>query len=87
LATFVKIAIFYFCLVLGTGQVFNLTGVNLLVVPIGALIVAVAMASYQSFFELLFFLLEGWVVHNWLFLFFIPAGLLTLAVIFKKKEH
>jgi spore germination protein KB len=87
LATFIKIAIFYFCLVLGTGQVFNLKGVNLLVVPTGALVVAVAMASYQSFFELLFFQLEGMVVHNWLFLFLIPAGLLTLAVIFKKKEH
>lgn len=86
MATFIKLALFYYCLVLGTGQVFNLEGVNLLVVPIGALIIAVAMASYESFFELIFFFTEGWVIHNWLFLFFIPAGLLTLAVIFDKKE-
>ncbi|MDW7673843.1 MAG: endospore germination permease [Bacillota bacterium] len=86
ISSFVKIALFYYCFVLGLGQVFNLEAVNFLIVPSGALMIALGMASFQSFPQLINFFAAGWVVHNWLFLFFIPVGLLFLSIILKKKE-
>lgn len=86
LATFIKTATFYYCFVLGLGQIFNLEAVNLLIIPAGALIIAIAMMSYESFPQLLNFFIAGWVIHNWIYLFFIPTGLLMLAIVLKKKE-
>ena len=85
-ATFVKITIFYYCFVYGVGQLVNLEAVNLIIVPSGALLMALAMASYVSFPQLLNFYTRGWELHNHTFILVIPLGLLVLSLIRKLKE-
>lgn len=86
-ASFIKVAVFYYCFVLGIGQLLKTEEVNLLVVPTGAAVIALSLISFESFPQLENFFLNGWVVHNHIFLLFIPASMLTTAIIFNKKEQ
>lgn len=82
LGVFVKVAIYYYLAVLGTGQLFNLKDYRPLILPLGTIIVSLSILQADSLVALREFM--SYKIFTWYAIFFttaLPLLLLTVAVI------
>lgn len=80
-----KIAIFYYCGVLALAQWFNLQNYKPLVTPVGIILIAWSSIIYENSRELVELISKTFPVYAFTFELLIPALLLAVAVIRKKK--
>ncbi|MGF7184508.1 spore germination protein KB [Desulfitispora alkaliphila] len=86
-AFFIKVSVFYYCFVIGVGQILKTEKVTRLVLPAAALIIALSIGSFENFSQLMDFHQRGKVLHNYFFILVIPVTTLFLAIVRNKKEE
>lgn len=84
--TFVKIAVFYYTIVLGTAQLFHLSDYRPIVFPLGFLLVLLGIWSAPNLQELEYFLSNFFPFYAFIFFTLYPAILLIFAIIRKRSE-
>lgn len=81
----IKIAIFYYCAVLALAQWFKLRDYKPLITPVGIILIAWALVIYENSRELIEIISRPFPVYAYTFELLIPALMLLIAVIRKKK--
>ncbi|WP_179151914.1 GerAB/ArcD/ProY family transporter [Oceanobacillus senegalensis] len=84
--TFVKIAVFYYAIAIGTAQLLNLSDYRPIIFPIGFLLVLMGIWSASTLQELESFLSTIFPFYAIVFFTLLPTILLILAIIRKKSE-
>jgi len=87
LGTFIKISVFYYVLALGFAQLFNLSEYKGMVLPLGFLLVCVAMWSAPNLTALKEFLGTALVIYLIFMHIVLPGILLLITLIRKKINH
>lgn len=88
LGTFIKIALYYYLVVLGLGQLLHLQTYKPLILPIGTILIPLSSVLVPSVVEMKEFL--SFKIYPWYsmpFIFFLPSLMLLIAIIRKKGER
>lgn len=76
-----KIALFYYVIVLGTAQLFNLRDYRSIIIPIGVIMAILSILAAENVRELVVHISKFWPIFAYIFEYIIPTGLLFIAAI------